>query len=105
MLSNVSCDDVLRTEGFDNNYICDCPSTWNGPYCETDVNECDASPCRTQQVSTVDDDFFKCFFQNLINIYMLTCIYLINIYFELCGISQYYAVFLYFVSDLNCYNY
>lgn len=50
MYNNVTCDDVLRAEGFDANYICDCTSAWEGQYCELDADECSASPCREQEV-------------------------------------------------------
>ncbi|WAR05119.1 hypothetical protein MAR_020488, partial [Mya arenaria] len=44
-----SCNDAVRTEGFDKHYACNCPNEWTGAYCEDDVDECLFKPCKNRQ--------------------------------------------------------
>ena len=40
-----TCNDTRRAVSFDLYYTCNCPASWKGPYCETDVDECAIGLC------------------------------------------------------------
>ncbi|XP_053401054.1 uncharacterized protein LOC128557579 [Mercenaria mercenaria] len=45
-----SCNDTRRAGSFDLYYTCECPGSWEGPYCEQDVDECARGFCEAWKV-------------------------------------------------------
>ena len=41
-------------------YTCECPSGYQGRYCETDINECDSSPCPANYTCINGDGHYEC---------------------------------------------
>ncbi|XP_052803272.1 uncharacterized protein LOC128233574 [Mya arenaria] len=56
-----SCNDEVRTEGFDEYFTCNCTNEWTGQYCEEDVDECAHEPCSGREVCTNKDGGYECF--------------------------------------------
>ncbi|XP_053400990.1 uncharacterized protein LOC123541000 [Mercenaria mercenaria] len=45
-----SCNDTRRAGSFDLYYTCECPGSWEGPYCGQDVDECARGFCEAWKV-------------------------------------------------------
>ena len=45
-----SCNDIRRAIDFDKYYTCECPTSWEGPYCENDIDECALGLCEARKV-------------------------------------------------------
>ncbi|XP_060596420.1 uncharacterized protein LOC132750448 [Ruditapes philippinarum] len=56
-----SCDDTRRTEGFDKYYTCECPTSWEGRYCEHDVDECSRGFCEAWKVCDNKIGSYDCY--------------------------------------------
>ncbi|KAK2145386.1 hypothetical protein NP493_3957g00000 [Ridgeia piscesae] len=53
------CTSTVRSRGFAG-YDCECPRGYLGRYCETDINECDSSPCPANYTCINGDGHYEC---------------------------------------------
>ncbi|KAK3612526.1 hypothetical protein CHS0354_024498 [Potamilus streckersoni] len=54
------CEDIRRTESFDQYYTCDCHGGWTGLRCEDDIDECVGNPCAEPMICLNLQNHFQC---------------------------------------------
>ncbi|XP_053401006.1 uncharacterized protein LOC123523226 isoform X2 [Mercenaria mercenaria] len=56
-----SCIDTRRADSFDLYFICDCPVSWEGPYCDQDVDECALGYCEAWKICENTMGSYDCY--------------------------------------------
>ncbi|XP_060604508.1 uncharacterized protein LOC132757274 [Ruditapes philippinarum] len=56
-----TCNDTRRAINFDTYYTCECPTSWEGPYCEQDVDECARGFCEAWKVCDNKIGSYDCY--------------------------------------------
>jgi hypothetical protein len=56
-----TCNDTRRAINFDKYYTCECPTSWEGPYCEQDVDECARGFCEAWKVCDNKIGSYDCY--------------------------------------------
>lgn len=56
-----TCNDTRRAVSFDQFYTCECPLSWQGPYCEHDTDECLLGLCEAWKICENTVGSFNCY--------------------------------------------